>query len=470
MAAPSPFPPIAFDLAVLGAGPAGAAAAVLAASLKLRVAVLDAHAVAGGQVYRIIPGVTPTRADAERMEGDRLRAQLGAASVVRLFSHRVFHVARDDGGFELQAVTPTGVRAVRATRLIVAAGAQERHLPFSGWERPGIMGLAAATHLLKAQRVLPGRNVVVAGAGPLLLVVAKAILDGGGRVAAVIDAHPRSAWFASAADLLSRPDLATRGMSWYRALVTSGVPMHNGVMVQTVTGDPPDLTVSAVRVDRDGAPQSAVPSITVHGDALCCGYGLMAATDVTRLLGASHGFDPALGGWHAVIDDDQRTNVPGLYVAGDGAGIAGAAAAPWQGRVAALAVARDVGKLSLPAHAAQATPAKKESLRAARFGAVMTRIANVGNGAVSGIAPEVHVCPCRGITRAAVEDAIERGALTVERLQQATGLGTGACAGRVCEEAAARLIALRTKRPRVEIGQCAARTPLFPDARGAMAQ
>lgn len=462
--APTRLPQMAFDVAVLGAGPAGAAAAVQAASLRLRAVVIDAQPVAGGQVYRIVPGITPTRADAERTDGDRVRAQLGAASVVRFFGHRVYDVERLPEGYALHAVGPAGLRTVHASALIVANGAQERLLPFAGWDTPGVIGLAAATHLLKAQRVLPGRNVVVAGAGPLLLVVAKAIVDGGGRVAAVVDAHPRSAWFMSAADLLSRPDLATRGMVWYRALMSRGVPMHNGMRVQSVTRDGPVLQVSAVRVGRDGTPVPGTPEIRIECDALCCGYGLMARTEVTRLVEASHGFDPAVGGWHAVVDDDQRTNLARLYVAGDGAGIAGAAAAPWQGRVAALAAALDLGKLAPAAHSAQAANAKRESLRAARFGAVMTRLANIGDGVLADVGPDVVVCACRGITRGAIDAAIAGGAVTVQALQQATGLGTGDCSGRVCEEAVARLVALHTGRPRVDIGQAAPHSPLFPGA------
>ena len=299
-----------FDVVVIGAGPAGAAAAVEAAALGLRVAVVDEHALAGGQVYRAQPGIAPARADPDRTEGDRLRAQLGAAPLERLFLHRAWHLARHSDGFQVHLVGPDGPRSLDTAAVIVATGAQERHLPFTGWERPGVLGLAAATVMLKAQRVLPGRNVVVAGAGPLLLLVAKTILEGGGRVAAVVDAHPRSAWFASAAEMLSRPDLATRGMGWYRSLLAKGVPLHHGTMVHAVEGDAPALRATIVGIDRDARPLHHAPLLTFACDAVCVGYGLMPGTEATRLLGAAHAFDPAQGGWHAVVDDDQRCTVP----------------------------------------------------------------------------------------------------------------------------------------------------------------
>ena len=354
-----------YDVAVVGAGPAGAAAAIEAAALGMRVAIVDEQAVAGGQIYRVVPGIAPVRSDPERTEGDKVRAQLGAANIVRYFEHRVWHIERFDGLWHVQSVGAGRPRTVQAAALIVAGGAQERHLPFAGWERPGVMGLASATVMLKAQRVLPGRNVLVAGAGPLLILVAKAIIDGGGNVAAVVDAHPRSAWFASAAELLSRPDLATRGMNWYRTLLARGVPMHNGAFVREVAGDAPALRASVVPVDRDGKPHPGARGTEIACDAVCCGFGLSPATDITRLLGASHAFDPTLGGWHAVVDDDQRCTVAGLYAAGDGAGVVGAAAAPWQGRIAAMAAARDLGKLGAGEHAARST-AREARMRARR--------------------------------------------------------------------------------------------------------
>ncbi len=297
-----------YDIAVIGAGPAGAAAAVAAAELRLRVAIVDEHAVAGGQAYRVVPGIAPRHADAERTDGDKVRAQLGAANVVRYFGHRVAHIEHAHDRWHVHAAGPNGATTIEARALVVATGAQERHLPFAGWETPGVMGLAAATLLLKAERVLPGRNVVVAGAGPLLLLVAKAIIDGGGRVAGIVDAHPRSAWFASATELLSRPDLATRGMNWYRAVVGHGVAMHHGNVIVEVTGAAPDLRVRAVAVDRDGLVQPGAAPVDIACDAVCCGFGLVSSTDFTHMLGASHGFDPALGGWH-VVDRRRAADV-----------------------------------------------------------------------------------------------------------------------------------------------------------------
>jgi NADPH-dependent 2,4-dienoyl-CoA reductase/sulfur reductase-like enzyme len=459
-ASPDPKPIHSCDVTVLGAGPAGAAAAIEAAALGLRVVLLDEQAIAGGQVYRAVPGIRPAHADRDRAEGDRLRKGLADANVDRCFGHRVWHVERVGKEWQVHALGPDGPRTVHSAALIVATGAQERHVPFAGWERPGVIGLAAATILLKAQRILPGRNVVVAGTGPLLLVAAKAIVEGGGRVAAIVDANPRSAWFAHAADLLSRPDLLARGIGWVRKLRSDGVPILHGYLLRAVEGDVPSLRATAVPVDRAGHARAGAAMAEFACDAVCCGFGLMPATDVTRLAGASHAYDPARGGWHVIVDVDQRCDVPGLYAAGDGAGVVGAAAAPLQGRIAALAAARDLGRIDARTRGARA--AKRALARTARFGLAMTQIANVGNGTVASIPADVIVCGCERLARAALDEAIDDGCATINDLKAATRCGMGSCGGRLCEDTAARLIALRTGRTRADIGQATGRPPLRP--------
>ena len=160
------------DVIVLGAGPAGAAAAIEAARLGLSVVVIDEAREAGGQVYRIAPGVRARSASPERTTGDTLRAALAAAQVDRRLGHRVWHIERSDDAFLVHAVGNAGPLTLSGRAMIVAGGALERHVPIPGWDRAGVIGLAGATVLLKAQGMLPGHNVVVAGAGPLLLAVA----------------------------------------------------------------------------------------------------------------------------------------------------------------------------------------------------------------------------------------------------------------------------------------------------------
>jgi len=452
------------DVIVLGAGPAGAAAAVEAARRGLTVQVLEEAAAAGGQVYRIAPGIRTCDATPESDAGDALRASLGAARVDARFGHRVWQVEHNAASFAVHAVNATGPVTLTARALIVAGGAVERHVPIDGWDRPGVMGLAGATVLLKAQCMLPGRNVVVAGAGPLLLAVAAGIVHGGGRVAAVVDLQPRSRWLRDWRGMASRPDLVTRGARWMATLLASRTPILHGSALRRIEGDPVANAVVVTRLDAAGTVVARGAERSIACDAVCLGFGLQPATDITRLLGAAHAFDAARGGWHVVTDEHQATSIAGLFVCGDAAGIAGAAAAPWSGRVAAVAVDRHLGRVSAAEALRAATPMVAARDRAARFGRAMTQVAEGGDGLILAIAPATPVCLCEQVSRATIDAAVDAGATTLSEVKSATRCGMGPCGGRLCEDAVARLIALRTGTARAAVGMATGRPPLRPVA------
>jgi NADPH-dependent 2,4-dienoyl-CoA reductase/sulfur reductase-like enzyme len=321
------------------------------------------------------------------------------------------------------------------------------------------MGLAAATILLKSQHVLPGRRVVVAGVGPLLLSVAAEILRGGGCVAAVIDANRPGDWLGDPRALLSRPELAARGVGWIARLVRAGVPIVSGHVVRRIEGEGKVAHVVAGPVHNDGSPGGA-STRTFDCDAVCYGFGLQPSTEMTRLLGAQHTCQP--DGWIPVVTAEQLTDVPGLYACGDGAGVLGVAAAPLRGRIAAVAAARDQGRLTTAQAAPRLARLQAQLRRAARFGRAMSALAMPPLGLAAAIPSDTLVCRCERLSRAVLDAAIAQGAVTVNDLKSATRCGMGPCGGRMCEYAATRLIAVHTGRTPEQIGQGTARPPLRP--------
>ncbi len=446
------------DLVILGAGPAGASAAITAAELGLRAVVLDEQQDAGGQVWR-----APSGAETPGDDGARLRDRLRVSGVTRAFGRRVWLAER---GFTVSALGPDGAEDYKAPALIVAAGAHERHVPVPGWTLPGMIGLAAATILLKSQHILPGRRVVVAGVGPLLLLVAGEILRGGGEVAAVIDANRRRDWFATPLALLSRPDLAGRGAGWVTRLLRAGVPILSRHALRRIEGTDGVTRVFAGPIGADGT-QIAGPERAFDCDALCMGYGLQSSTEVTRLLGARHAYQAR--GWAPVTTAEQLTSVRGLYACGDGAGVQGVAAAPLRGQIAAIAAARDMGRLSASEAENRLVVLQARLGRATRFGEAMARLATPPPNLAASIPAETIVCRCERLSRADLDAAITQGAVTVNDLKSATRCGMGPCGGRMCEYAAAGLIGARTGRTPEEIGQSTARPPLRPVALQALA-
>jgi hypothetical protein len=250
------------------------------------VALIDENTEGGGQVYRPQPRSFARSGEpsAEQRNGDRLRHALASSGALTLFEHKVWGVAP---GFRVDAVGPNGPVALSAPCLIAATGTSERVIPFPGWTTPGVMGLAAATIMLKAQRMLPGRATVVAGCGPLLIAVAAGIVKGGGRVAAVVDVASRGEWLRRLPALASRPDLLALGLRWMATLRRAGVPILWRHAIREVHESPPGLGVVIGPVDREGAPRSGEDRRLVV-DSVTVGNGLTPASDISRVLRAKH--------------------------------------------------------------------------------------------------------------------------------------------------------------------------------------
>jgi hypothetical protein len=423
------------------------------------VALIDENTAGGGQVYRPQPRgfARNGKPTAEEQAGDRLRGVLASSGADTFFEHNVWSVAP---GFRVDAVGPSGPVALAAPRLIAATGTSERVIPFPGWTTPGVIGLAAATILLKAQRMLPGRATLVAGCGPLLIAVAAGVVKGGGHVAAVVDVASRGEWLGHLPALVSRPDLLARGMRWMATLQAAGVPILRRHAIREVRESAPGLDVVVGPVEADGAPRSGqTRSFTV--DSVTVGNGLTPASDISRVLRAKHRYDRVKGGWVAETDDCGRTSVAGLYVVGDGAGIAGAAAAEHHGAVAGLAALHDLGRLDDSSFRREADRMGAKLARARRFGGAMAGMMAIRPAQVAAIPRDTLVCRCEDVTRAEIEQAVDDGAREVNQVKAWTRCGMGPCQGRTCGDVVAEIVARRVG-GREAAGYFTGRLPLRP--------
>ncbi|MDE0918932.1 MAG: NAD(P)/FAD-dependent oxidoreductase [Arenicellales bacterium] len=449
------------ELAVLGAGPAGVAAALAASECNVSVLILDRSASAGGQVYRRLTGplgAQQLKKWPDEVKGDRLREQLRSSAVSCRFERAVWSVER---GFRIDTVGPAGVETWEAERLLVASGTTERVIPFPGWTLPGVMGLAAATALLKSQRVLPGQRPVVAGSGPLLWAVASGIVAGGGMPAAVIDLADTRRWVSSLPALFSRPTDLLKGLGWMHSIRRQQVPVISSAAVRKVWREGTSLVVEVVERNRDGTLHREGQERRLSADALCIGHGLLPATEVTRLLGADHVFDAQAGGWKPVIDDQQRTSIPGLFAAGDCTGITGAEAAQLEGRLAGLTVAHEAGRITDKLYRMKAQSLRRHNLRVSRVGASMAALMMPAESFIDDIPGDTVVCRCEDVTCAEVQAALAAGATGLNQIKSWTRCGMGPCQGRVCGDTVAA-IASRHLGGRTAVGAWSPRVPLVP--------
>ena len=263
-----------FDIAVLGGGPAGMAAPTEAARGGARTVLVDENAAPGGQVYRQpLPGLT---LGGDGATGEQLRAALRVSGAALRLGERVWGVGGGalvasgapaaGGPFRLDLVGPAAASSVVVRALILCPGTTERVVPFP------VIGLAGTTVLLKAQGVLPGRRVVVAGRGPLLAAVAAGVLHLGGRVVAVVDAAPRAAWLGAMAALASRPALLARSAGWLAAIAAARVPVLSGWRVAAAEGE---TEIGAVDIAPVNAAADSGTLRRLACDALCVGDGLV---------------------------------------------------------------------------------------------------------------------------------------------------------------------------------------------------
>ncbi len=293
------------------------------------------------------------------------------------------------GGFRVDTIGADGPRHYQAPAVIAATGGQERIIPFPGWTEPGVV-------LLSEAKPLPGQCVLIAGCGPLLASAAERVLDAGATVAAIVD--------------LAGPACAS---------------------VACVARDGAGLRVVVQGVDG-----------TFNVDLVAIGYGVVPATEITRLMRAAHAYDAAHGFWHPVLDEDRRSSIAGLYVADD----------ERTGQLAGLAAARDSGLLSQEAHARLSAP-----LRGGTDSAESVDLTAL----VAAIAPETIVCSCEDVSRATIDAAAAAGAVTLNQLKAWTRCGMGPCQGRLCADTAGALLERRGI-PRAAAGQFTGRTPLRP--------
>jgi NADPH-dependent 2,4-dienoyl-CoA reductase/sulfur reductase-like enzyme len=423
------------DLAVIGAGPAGMAAATLAAELGIDTLVLDEQETPGGQIYRAVeqPGLAdlaPLGAEYRRgielaLAFRRSSAELAGGAVVwQIRPDRTISMTRAGEGKE-----------VRAEHVLIATGAMERPFPIPGWTLPGVMTAGAAQTLMKSAGLVAEDGVVLAGCGPLLFQIAGQYLAAGVRPSAVVETTPRGNYWKAARHLpsaWSAGGYLEKGLALLRTIKSSGVPFHRGATDLRIRGDARAAALefqAGRRTERIEA-----PLILLH-------QGVVPNPNLAMATGIEHDWDGAQLCWRPRTDPWGGTNLEGIALAGDGAGIGGALAAEHSGRLAALEIARRLWRIAegeRDERAAAERSALGDHLRARPFLDALYRPAEAMRRPQD---DATLACRCEEVTAGEIRRQGRLGLTNLNSLKSQSRCGMGPCQGRLCMLTAGELLA-----------------------------
>lgn len=445
----------AYDLIVIGTGPAGMSAAHEAAAHGAKTLVLDEQRTPGGQLYKAI-----------EMSGNRDRAELGeayreGAPLARAFRDSAVEYVPGASVWQLSGEREVGYSKdgeawmVSAPQIIVATGAQERPFPVPGWTLSGVMAVGAAQILLK-ESAIGVEDAVFVGTGPLLYLVLHQYMAAGIPVRGVIDLTPKGNYFRALRHLpgaLSGLSKIIEGWNWKREIRRSGTPFVSGIDDLRIEGEGAATGVAFLR--RGAWQRWACEHVLVH-------QGVVPNVNLSMAAGCDSQWDAAQNCWTIVVDDWLQSSIPDIAVAGDGASIGGGVAAGCRGRIAALGALARLGKIDRDARDRLARPhqaALKSEMRLRPFLDALFRPADAFRIPRQ---DDTVVCRCEEITLGQIREAVGIGCAGPNQLKSYTRCGMGPCQGRLCGLTVSELIADAAGKPVDEIGYFRLRPPIKP--------
>jgi NADPH-dependent 2,4-dienoyl-CoA reductase/sulfur reductase-like enzyme/Fe-S-cluster-containing hydrogenase component 2 len=351
------------ELAIVGAGPAGLSAAIEAARAGMRVTLLDENAQPGGQLFKQIHKFFGSREHRAGVRGFAIGAKLleetRELGVEILLDTKVCGVYKD---LSLGIYRDDEMDLVQAKKILLATGAIETPLAFPGWTLPGVMGAGAAQTLVNLHRVLPGKRFLLVGSGNVGLIVAYQLLQAGAEVPAVIDIAPIIGGYGVHASKIKRQGV--RLLPSYTILEAQGKKKVERAVI--------------ARIGKDGKPIPQTKEV-LEIDCICLAVGLNPLAELAWITGCAFDYKGDRGGFIPRFTERMETTVPGIYVAGDIAGIDEASCAMEEGRIAAAAVAASLGHLKAREAEKRIEEMQKnlKTLRSGPFGAARRKRARV---------------------------------------------------------------------------------------------
>ncbi len=453
-----------YQVVIIGAGAAGLSAAIAAAKQGLQIAVIDEQAAVGGQIYRGIESSPERRGQQlgeDYLYGKKLAETFRSLNVDYFPSTQIWSLNKQR---EIAVMKDDEVQIITAEQVILATGAMERPVPFSGWTLTGVMNAGAGQVLFKSSGVVPDKELILAGSGPLLLLLASQYIRAGVKVKALLDMST-TANHINALPKLPRALLTAhyliKGMKLQGELKQAGVPLLEGVSELKAIGG--NNKLNSISFKHKGK------SKTLTTDILLTHFGVIPHIWLTQAAGCEHFWDKSQQCWRPKQDSWGRTSLEGILIAGDGGGINGAKAAEYAGEIAATQAIYALGKIDRQQRNEQAATAKFAKKRERCIRPFLEAWFAISNNLLVTKDNETLICRCEEISAGEIRTAIAEGHDDSNHVKFITRCGMGACQGRQCANAVAHIVAAETGKSLPEAGFYRGRPPVTPISLGQLA-
>ncbi len=452
-----------YSLVIIGAGPAGMSAAVVAAEHGLDVALLDEQKTPGGQIYRAMESIPPERAKllgSEYQRGGKLVSALRDSDVNYFPNTQVWSLNHKR---EIGLLHGKTASMISADQVLLASGAMERPLPFPGWTLPGVMNAGAGQILFKAHGIVPADGVVLAGSGPLLLLLAWQYMHAGVKIKAVLDLTPIRNHLR-ALPYLPRALLAghylLKGMAYKKDLKQAGICTLHNVSELHANGK---QQLESISFKHRGKQQ------TINTEQLLTHFGVTPHIHLSQAAGCKHYWNKSQQCWSPQVDNWGNSSINGILIAGDGAGIGGARTAEHAGRLAALQVIYALGRIKKQQRKQLGRNDRKWMFEERHIRPFLEAFFHIPKKLLSVPDDNTVVCRCEEVTAGEIRQAVADGHGDSNQVKFLTRCGMGPCQGRLCAEAVAHIVATSSNEVKPQRSLYRGRPPVTPLTLGQLA-
>ncbi len=441
-----------WDVAIIGAGPAGLSSASAAAEQGLDVLVLDEQSGPGGQIYK---NIEHQDEEVSKLLGDdyhhglTLTKRFRESGAIYLPNSTAWKLGHDGRVFFSRDGQST---EIMAKRIVIATGAMERPQPFNGWTLPGVIGAGAVDALFKSDGVIPTGPVTMVGSGPIMLLVAIHLKKLGVEINHFFDTTPKNSIFNTLPHLpgaLKRTSYLLKGTGMLFETIRSVGSYKRNIQKFSVQGEDCAEQLTVV---------SGLKTTTVEADTILVHEGIIPRTEFSRQLRLEHVWDPTQRYWYPKVDKDGRTSSEKIYMTGDGAFVHGAIASEKKGEITGLAISEDLGKGSAAITSRKVQLAKELAFELSPrpfIDAIYPAPERMGD-----IDNSTTVCRCEEVKAEEIRKLISIGQKTPEMIKALSRIGMGPCQGRMCSCSLSEIVALETGQDITRVGTHNIRPPV----------